>query len=342
MKDRQILKQHYKYFSEVLVAHSDLVSQLAIWLIDSIFLVGKLFPHKFPRYVGDASFMALNYVGIIAIPFQTRCLIKNFQDTIFSFNRTRVERQNLVALASLLSGICIAVGIVDIFAMSFTATLITFGDSQQRAVTSKIFTILIPMGSVIISLLILLEIYRILMNRHILKRMNMLLIKDNSSHLVAKIIVATFASASASLKNNIFSRDECKHANECSEFSYAIDLAIKIRMQMDVNTWIRCQQTIEHLDLSNSSQLLEYINGPVRNDILIGSADNFSNLGLRAVGYAGMAIGRAYPNSLPQALAYWSISTLYGVKNFAVKLLQAWQRQRMRLIIIKKLEGVAV
>ncbi|MBF0360347.1 MAG: hypothetical protein HQK49_05010 [Oligoflexia bacterium] len=319
---QKFYQNYYKYFSGLLlaffVAHSDLISQLAIWTIDSIFLIAKLFPNKIPSYVGNASFMALNYVGIISIPFLIKSMKKNFQDTIFSYYRKKKERQTLVAFASLLSGITTAVSIVDILAMSTAATIITFGNNQTKDIPTKMFSILIPIGSVMIATLIILEIYRILMNKHILKRMNQIFCNPNLDfnqlNQAANIIITTFA------------------GREVKAEIYLIDLAIKIRTQMDVNTWRKCQQTIISLSLNNHQQLLDYINGPVKKDINICSADNYSNLILRAVGYFCMAIGRTHPNTLQQALAYWSMSTAYGIKNSLIKILQWLQRRNMQII----------
>ncbi|MBF0363462.1 MAG: hypothetical protein HQK49_20740 [Oligoflexia bacterium] len=326
-----IIEQHlknnhyYNHLSEFFVAHSDLISQLSIWVIDSIFLFGKLFPNKVPKHTGDGAFMILNYIGIVSIPFQIRSMIKNIQDTLFSYNRKKSERILVVILASSLSGICTLIGIIDIMVMSLAATLITFGGSKFSYLPPKIFAILIPINSVVIFFLILLEIYRVLMNKHILKKINSEFLNATLNQLATQIIITTLA------RTTIVS-NQSDNQGKCPITSSAINLAIKIRTQMDVNTWKRCQQTITFLNLNNNIQLTDYILGPIKNDIAIGNTDNISNLALRALGYFCMFISRTHPNSLQQALAYWSMSTLYGIKNSIIKIFQALQRRRMLLL----------
>lgn len=190
-----------------LTTHGQTISNGAIWAVDTVYLLGKLFPNRISKSVTTSAFATLNYIGLCALGFYFAQMEQHAR-TAFEPSQKDHKLTRCVAGAQ---SFCMGIAALDTIMNALAATYAVRG---QTKTATKIYAQMLPWAETAFVLTILIDIY----------------------HMTQK-------------------------------------------------------QTRERLE---------------------GASD----LTLKGLGYASMALSRRHPNSLTQACCWWSMATLYGIKNW--------------------------
>lgn len=139
------------------VKHGNTLHRGAIWGIDTVYLLGKLYDNKVPKSLTTGAFTALNYVGLLYLGSQYNHLQQQTQLASWAFGHNK----NIACLAALAESFCAAVFLVDAIAMAWAATCTARGEHKSA---TTIYRTMLPFADITLGLTIGLDIYRLAQN----------------------------------------------------------------------------------------------------------------------------------------------------------------------------------
>lgn len=287
-----------------LLYDSEVLYDLSLNAINTVFLAGKA-SSRVPELITNLAYTSLKFVGLVYLPAQVQTSLKNCRDSVYALkNRSWVQFCYAAPQAFVQgSGVVLSLGgTVAAVATTLAGT----------AVTRVIYSVLCPWGLVALAVQIMLEVWCHLTDDALLVRMNGM--KRDSGAIVrlfecydSKSADADMAAFAAGLRN----RMDTHTWNTLEEKAVAILRARRSNPISWMSTRWRLsklfQVTVENITTQRNT---------LRADML-----------LRAVGYGAMAVTRAYPQTLIEAIVNWSISAFWTSRVFVTKYQQAGQQE---------------
>lgn len=146
--------------------HSDFICRTSILACDVVYFLGTFFPGSVLTPAANVSFMLLNYVGLIGVPFAVREAIKALGDTRYACKRGCKE---MVLIGSLRTS-SNTLSALTIPAYSVAATLLYFERTYNSGMA--IFNYSKPLGFVFIILNPSLDVYNFFLGRRIIRALD--------------------------------------------------------------------------------------------------------------------------------------------------------------------------
>ena len=137
--------------------HGNTLYRGAIWGIDTIYLLGKLFPNKVPQHLTTSSFTALNYAGLLYLGSQYDHMRQQARNVSLALERNK----EIACLTALAESLCAAFSIVDALANAFAATQTIRGKTKTA---TSIYKTMIPFADMTLIITILLDVFRLSQN----------------------------------------------------------------------------------------------------------------------------------------------------------------------------------
>ena len=268
--------------------YSDLFSSLTILVNDVLFLLGEALS-RFPKIIGNSSFVILNFAGLLSLSFQFDLLKKTINDLKFSrkMHNHRIFLITAVKTFFLFSTIIL-------LNLSFLASIFKFYGKLQQM--TNLYQITKPYASFCILTSIILDCFHYYTNK-----------KITNQKILEKDI---------KLLTNIYQYEKPDSNKKINL------LSAEIRERMD--TW---KSFILNLKKSsnNLNQKRIFENVAIKN-IKTQSTINFSSLALKSMGYFAMLLCAWYPATIIQASVFTIMSSLYTIQLFYQKYMQRKQQ----------------
>jgi len=268
-----------------IIRHSDLGGSCAILALNICVLASKIFA-SLPQVVGRSALVALNYVGLVGLNVQVRCLVKTFSDVFWASDAHDFGAMGITIgkVVNEVSNILLILGNV----VAAVASL-----ANRRIVALTLYRVMAPWGLIATFLVVGLDIGRYYFHRALSNRLRVLGELNDADERIR-----TLCSLLAK-----------KHVNATS--SYDQRLAATVVLSLDVETWSKLQTEIGKVHQKEQRQrLYRAITDYCRDQEKLASAD----LGLKGFGYFSMGVCRAFPDSLVQSGLCTAISLLYTSK----------------------------
>lgn len=280
---------------------SEVIYDLSLNAINAVFLAGKL-TSRVPELVTNLAYTSLKFVGMIYLHTQIHAFIKSGYDTFHALRHRCWSRFSYDAAQAFVQGS----GVGLTLAGTAAAVCMTL---SHAATARLIYTVLRPWGLVALAIQILLEIVCHLTDDALLAHM------QASRHWSR--VLAFF---------QVYRSDASR--------SSASDLAVAVRSRIDPATWKTLQEKAALISQQRSPlhRLLGYwrlkkLFGVAMDNVRTQRATLRADLSLRAVGYVALAITRAHPCSLIEAVVNSSMSAFWLMRVLVAKSQQADQQE---------------
>lgn len=282
--------------------HSDLVTSVAIFSLNSCVMAAKA-SRQVPNLVGHSANVALSYVGVISTPAQVHYLGKTWSDV------TRAVRdRDMLAIGP------VAVKVAN-EAVNVLLTVGNFVAAVAKLVNRPAFAIAFyatcrPVAVAGTVATIFVDLFGWVSNSRLITRLDGL--QSGSDAKVQQLF-----------------RDIV--SGETTEDPDLKHLTTLVQRTLDRDTWnalaARATRSMEEGDLTGEEAraLLATVQK------YCARQDEFykAGVGLRALGYAAMAVCRANPDTLVQSITLWGMGLLYTSKLAYEKVAQAGTRAEM-------------
>jgi len=256
--------------SQILTQYGDLIGSCVILTASGCFFLTAAFPAT-PALLSSAAFSAVNFTGLISLPYNYELFQKQLADIQLSYN---LGNRKMMAAASLK---CAYTGMSVLMTLSWNgAALFRMGGGMD--LTQKMYRVLRPLSIATLVEDVAMNIFNVRHNRRLAKELENL---DNAR------------------------REGLRDALLWRELGKGAALAANIRTQMDKDTW----QTFRD-GLKNDEKLEQNFAHAAKN-IKDQSAFSVLLLIERGIGYAGMALSDLYPGTLIDASVRFSFSLYY-------------------------------
>ncbi len=133
--------------------HGQTISNGAIWTVDTIYLLGKLFPQRISERTTTNAFATLNYIGLFALGTLYQKMKESFQTTW----RER-ENDRIKSCAALAQSYCISVALTNTITTAIAATYTARGNTKSAL---NMYRFMRPFTDGMLAITIILDIYRL-------------------------------------------------------------------------------------------------------------------------------------------------------------------------------------
>lgn len=133
--------------------HGQALSNGAIWTVDTIYLLGKLFPQRISERTTTNAFATLNYIGLFALGTL-------YQKTKESLQTTWGERKNdkIRSCAALAQSYCLSVAFTNTITAVVAATYTARGNTKSAL---RMYQLMRPFTDAMLAITIILDVYRL-------------------------------------------------------------------------------------------------------------------------------------------------------------------------------------
>lgn len=285
------LYQPFADWLKPLREHLDLISMTVSTVANAVFLAGKLFT-QVPTKATRSAFVVLNVVGFLYLDWQISFTIKTAKDSLLALKLK-------VWHVAVLTAVCTVNAISDMALMTAGLTAAIASWASRPAIATAIYTVTRPWGISFLFVAIALDV-----SYYFLRRSVACELKDASGSQRLQAIFSALLGKPSNIQNNI--------------------MASNIRASMDKYTLETLLNKLRgHFD---AAVVMKY----VKENVYTQLEAERNNLGLRAIGYVGLFLCKAYPDSLVQAITLFVTSLLYTANNAYKKWHEARQRQAIR------------
>lgn len=133
--------------------HGQALSNGAIWTVDTIYLLGKLFPHKISERTTTNAFAMLNYIGLFALG----TLYQKMKESLQTAWHER-ENDKAKSYAALAQSYCLSVAFTNTITAAIAAAYATRGKTE---LVLNIYRFMRPFTNAMLTITIMLDIYRL-------------------------------------------------------------------------------------------------------------------------------------------------------------------------------------
>lgn len=289
------VKSKVTFVKRVLDKHTDVISNLGILAITTCLLASKIF-ERTPKILPRAAMVVYNYGGLIWLNVQARDLMKSVKDLSRSFQTT-----NVAGLVE--TGAKVFVKGVNIF---LTCVIFSGSVISAVAIPEASLAIALSIRSFSLSCLfinILSDVRDYFANEALLQRLEELDATTDGSLLIGKVMVCFLE-----IVKNLETPSKIS-----SEWKEEWKLADRLVRQLDNYTLETFKESLE-ADRKEKNPLVDALKlfYGVKDGMRSNQGSTKANLSLKALGYFSMGICRAYPDSLIEMVARWSMSVLYS------------------------------
>lgn len=137
-----------------LTTHGQTISNGAIWVVDTVYLLGKLFPNKISNSVTSSALATLNYISLCALGFYL-AQIKEYANVAL---KASPKDDKLTRCVAGTQSFCTSVTAIDTIASALAATYAARGKTKSA---SNIYATMRPWAETAFILTILIDIYHL-------------------------------------------------------------------------------------------------------------------------------------------------------------------------------------
>ncbi len=282
--------------------HLDLIASTVSTIANTLYLAGKLFS-SVPVMVMRSAFVAVNTVGFLFLDWQISFTLKTAKDCSVAMCLRSWKRFMLAAISTISA-------VSDLFLMlgGLAASIALW--MQRPAVSAALYTVMRPWGVLFLFVAITLDVSYYYANRHLVQQLDAVgHSRATSEH--ARNILRVLSTQSA---EGIPRQDTL--------------LAVSIRCTMDKYTLEKLLEKVNASTISKQTSLV--LLRQIRANVATQLESDGNNLGLRALGYIGLFLCKAYPDSLVQATTLFVTSLLYTANRADKKFQESVQRSAIQ------------
>lgn len=278
----------------ILDKHTDVISSMGILAITTCLLASKIF-ERAPKFLPRVAMLVYNYAGIIWLNVQVRDLVKSIKDASRAIKSFDVPAMVETAAKVFVKGSNIILTCV-IFAGSVASALVFPQASLAIALSIRSFSLSCLCVNV------LSDIRDYFANESLLKRLEKVEAHEDGSLLIGKIMVCFLEIV----------KDLPGSSKASQQWKEEWKLADRLVRQLDSYTVETFRESLQK-DRKEKNPLVDSLKlfYGVKDGLLSTQAYTKANLSLTTLGYISMGICRAFPDSLVEMLARWSMSVLY-------------------------------
>lgn len=286
----------------ILDKHTDLISNLGILAITTCLLASKIFEST-PPILPRLAMVVYNYGGIIWLNVQVRDAIKSGKDLYRSIGEKDYVGIIETAAKTFVKSANIALTCV-IFGGSVASTFVMPQASLSIALAIRSFSL----SCLVIN--VASDIRDYFANRTLLQTLESMEADPEGSPRIGKVMVCFL--------------EILKHGRVVSEMPEEKCLADRLVRQLDTYTLETFQESLSQQKKEKPTLVdaLKLFYGVV-DGMQCNQAATKSDLSLIALGYVSMGICRAFPDSLAEMVARWSMSVLHTDRFIQRKFFQA-------------------
>jgi hypothetical protein len=273
--------------------HLDLISMTISTVANAVFLAGKLFT-QVPSRVTRSAFVALNVVGFLYLDWQVSFTIKTAKDSLLALKLK-------VWHIAILTALCTVNAISDMALMTAGLAAALASWATRPEIATAIYTVTRPWGISCLFIAITIDVSYYLLRRSVACELKDL----NHSRRFQNIFSALLGKVRSTSRDDI--------------------TAAKVRASMDKYTLETLLNKLQ--GRFDATAVMKQVKENVNTQL---EAER-NNLGLRAIGYVGLFLCKAYPDSLVQAITMLATSLLYTANNAYKK----WHEARQRDAILR-------
>ena len=287
-------KDKISVVKRILDKHTDVISSMGILAITTGLLASKIFEQT-PKFLPRLAMLVYNYAGIIWLNVQVRDLVKSVKDASRTIQSFDIPAMVETAAKVFVKGSNIILTCV-IFAGSVASALVFPQASLAIALSIRSFSLSCLCINVVS------DIRDYFANEDLLKRLEQIESSPEGSVLIGKVMVC-FLEIVKDLKSP---------SKVSVEWKEEWALADKLVRQLDSYTVETFRESLQK-DRKEKNPLVDALKlfYGVKDGLLSTQAYTKANLSLTSLGYISMGICRAFPDSLIEMLARWSMSVLY-------------------------------
>lgn len=287
---KSYFQQPIRWTKRILDKHTDLISNLGILAITTCLLASKVF-EKTPKILPRLAMMVYNYGGIIWLNVQLRDAIKSGKDLWRAIEGKDYAGMIETAAKAFVKGVNIILTCV-IFGGSLASAFLMPQASLSIALAIRSFSL------TCLAINVASDIRDYFANHTLLKQLEAMEAHPEGSLLIGKVMVCFL--------------EIIKQVKVSSPMSNEKRLADRLVRQLDTYTLETFQESLGQ-DRKEKHPLVDALKlfYGVVDGMHSNQATTKSNLSLTALGYFSMGICRAFPDSLVEMTARWSMSVLY-------------------------------
>jgi hypothetical protein len=305
--------QHKIHFAKrILDKHTDVVSNLGILAITTCLLASKIFEQT-PKILPRLAMIVYNYAGIIWLNVQARDLIKSIKDLSRSIQQ--FEKLSMLETAA---KVFVKVSNIMLTCVIFTGSVLSAFVFPEASLTIALSIRSFSLSCLCIN--VFSDIRDYFANQGLLRQLHKIEAAPNSSILIGKIMVCFLEI----IKNM---ETPSKISLEWTEEWKLTDRLVR---QLDHYTIETFQESLQ-TDRKEKVPLVDAIKlfYGIKDGMQRSQAFTEANICLTYLGYASMGICRAFPDTLIEMLARWSMSVLYTDEFIQRKFFQADLAERI-------------
>lgn len=287
-------KSKIRFLKRVLDKHTDIISNLGILAITTCLLAAKIFENT-PKIIPRLAMMVYNYAGIIWLNVQARDLIKTFKD----FTRS-IQFSEKIAMIETAAKVLVKASNILLTCVIFTGSVLSAFVFPEASLAIALSIRSFSLSCLCIN--VLSDIRDYFANEALLRKLEKIEANPNGSLLIGRVMVCFLETIK-----------EIEYPSDVSiKWVKERRLAHRLVKQLDHFTIETFQESLqvdrkEKIPLVDALKLFHGIKDGMQNS----QAATKANLSLTALGYGSMAICRAFPDTLVEMLARWSMSILY-------------------------------
>lgn len=296
----------------ILDKHTDVISSMGILAITTCLLASKIFDQT-PKFLPRMAMLVYHYAGIIWLNVQVRDLVKSVKDASRAVQFFDVPAMVETAAKVFVKGSNIILTCV-IFAGSVVSAFVFPQASLAIALSIRSFSLsclCINVAS---------DIRDYFANEALLKRLEKIEASADGTLLIGKVMVCFLEIV----------KDIRSPSKVSGEWKEEWALADRLVRQLDSYTVETFRESLQK-DRKEKNPLVDVLKlfYGVKDGLLSTQAYTKANLSLTTLGYISMGICRAFPESLVEMLARWSMSVLYTDEFIQRKFFQADLAERI-------------
>lgn len=283
--------------------HLDLISSTVGMIANACFLAGALFS-SIPEKITRTAFVAMNTIGFLYLDWQVSFTIKTSRDCQMAYQARNWPTWSMTALKAISA-------VSDFLLMSagLIASLALWSNRSYMA--TAIYTVTRPWGVTFIFIAIVLDVSTYVANRYLRASLPLLLEDSAVSERASNVLGALKA----------YSRGETLEGIPMEDVLFAS----RIRTSMDKYTLETLEMKLNTNEAVDRAQLLAEVNKNIATQL----TNERNTLGLRALGYVGLYLCKAHPNTIVQPITYFATSLLYTANRAYKKWREAQQRSNL-------------
>jgi hypothetical protein len=303
----------YTFVKRVLDKHTDVVSNLGILAITTCLLASKVF-EKTPKILPRAAMVVYNYGGIIWLNVQARDLMKSVKD----FFRA-AQFVNLTGLVETAAKVFVKSANILLTCVIFVGSVVSAVAVPQASLTIALSIRSFSLSCLFIN--IASDVRDYFANEALLRRLEKLEAHQDSSALIGRVMVCFLEIV----------KDVKTPSAMSQKWMEEWKLADRLVRQLDNYTLETFKESLagERKEKNPLIDALKLFYG-VKDGMRTFQSSTKANLCLRTLGYVSMGICRAFPDTLVEMLARWSMSVLYKDEFMQYKFFQVDLAERIK------------